>query len=307
MIPQRQNHCNEGKQVAHIGDARRLSHELFSEYACQHNAMKLFLTFFLMLLLLMAARTAQAGVPELRRQEKQAARVAAHRGASAIAPENTRAAIARAIEARADLIEFDVRATSDGELLLFHDKTLERYGSGKKNFSELSSKEALALDVGSVFDSSFSSERPPTLVAAITQCLAAKSIPLIERKTGSAKAYSMVLRELDVIDKVVVQSFDWKFLSELRALEPAILLGALGSKEVNEKVLIDIAKCAPNMVGWKDSDITTSAIEAFHKAGYAVAIWTVNDQRRMKALAQADVDIIITDQPAEAKTALNEK
>ena len=61
------------------------------------------------------------------------------------------------------------------------------------------------------------------------------------------------------------------------------------------------------MVGWKDSDITPPAIDAFHKAGYAVAIWTVNDKRRMKALAKSEVDIIITDKPAEAKAALNEE
>ncbi len=58
------------------------------------------------------------------------------------------------------------------------------------------------------------------------------------------------------------------------------------------------------MVGWKNDDITTPAIEAFHNAGYAVAIWTVNDERRMKALAASGIDIIITDKPAEAKAAL---
>jgi glycerophosphoryl diester phosphodiesterase len=258
-------------------------------------------------LLLTPALTVSAGVAELRLEDQEPARVAAHRGASAIAPENTTASIARAVEAKADLIEFDVRATADGKLLLFHDKTLERYGGGKKHFAELSSEEALALDVGSFFDAAFSSERPPTLADAVTQCLEGNSIPLIEHKTGSAAAYSAVLRELKAVDKVVVQSFNWKFLTELRALEPDLKLGALGDDVVDEKVLTDIAKFTPDMVGWKDSDITTPAIEAFHSAGYAVAIWTVNDERRMKALAQSGVDIIITDKPAQAKAALNEK
>ncbi len=79
-------------------------------------------------LLLTFALTASAGVAELRLKDQEPALVAAHRGASAIAPENTTASIARAVEAKADLIEFDVRATTDGKLLLFHDKSLERYG-----------------------------------------------------------------------------------------------------------------------------------------------------------------------------------
>ena len=191
-----------------------------------------------------------AGVPELKLKERldgsrDPVRIAAHRGASASAPENTTAAIARAIDAKADLVEFDVRATRDGELLLFHDKTLERYGGGKKPFADLSSEEALQLDVGSFFDAGFAAERPPTLAQAIQQCLKGNSIPLIEHKTGSAAAYSAVLRDLDVVDKVIVQSFDWEFLADLRALEPDLRLGALGKEEVGEKTLAKIAEFAP--------------------------------------------------------------
>jgi len=254
--------------------------------------------------------TACAGVPELQLKERldgsrEPARVAAHRGASDSAPENTTAAIAGAIDAKADLIEFDVRVTSDRKLLLFHDKNLERYGGGKKLFAELSSEDALKLDVGSFFDVAFASERTPTFAAAVQQCLDGGSIPLIEHKTGPAELYSSELRELDAIDKVVVQSFDWKFLSDLRKLEPELKLGALGKDNVSQQTLAEIAAFSPAMVGWKDSDITTPAIEKFHAAGYAVAIWTVNDERRIKSLAQSGVDIIITDKPAQAKAVLN--
>lgn len=260
----------------------------------------------------MFSLTCCAGVPELQLKDRldgsrEPVRIAAHRGASAIAPENTSAAVAAAIDARADLIEFDVRVTTDGELLLFHDKTLERYGGGKKIFAELSSAEALLIDVGSFFGASFASERPPVFAATVQQCLDGGCIPLIEHKTGAAAAYSKVLHDLDALDEVVVQSFDWKFLAELRALEPGIKLGALGEGAVDAAVLEKIAVFSPAMVGWKNDDITTPAIEAFHQAGYAVAIWTVNDERRMKALAASGIDIIITDKPAEAKAALSQQ
>ena len=99
----------------------------------------------------------------------------------------------------------------------------------------------------------------------------------------------------------------WKFLAALRAIEPEIKLGALGSKEVDAEKLAEIASIQPVMVGWKDSDITPPAIAAFHQAEYAVAIWTVNDPRRMQALAKSGVDIIITDQPAKARQTMNKE
>lgn len=232
-------------------------------------------------------------------------RIAAHRGASAIAPENTTASIAAAIDADSDFIEFDVRATADGDLLLFHDSDLKRYGGGKKAFAELSTADALKLDVGSVFSGKFAEESPPTLAAAIQQCLDGRAIPLIEHKAGSAAAYSATLRELDAVDKVIVQSFNWKFLTELHALEPDLKLGALGKKEVTGKTITEINAFAPAMVGWKDADITSAAIDRFHEAGFAVAIWTVNDLRRAKALAASGIDIVITDKPGEIRTALS--
>lgn len=71
-----------------------------------------------------------AGIPELQLKDRpdgsrEPVRVAAHRGASTSAPENTHASITGAIDAKADLIEFDVRVTTDRKLLVFHDNDLE--------------------------------------------------------------------------------------------------------------------------------------------------------------------------------------
>jgi glycerophosphoryl diester phosphodiesterase len=273
--------------------------------------MKPFLTlaaFFLTSLTVSAC----AGVPELQLQDRldgsrEPVRIAAHRGASAIAPENTRAAIDAAIDAEAELIEFDVRVTADGHLLLFHDDTLERFGGGKKKFADLDAATARRIDVGSFFDASFSDERPPTLAEAVEQCLEGGAIPLIEHKTGEPAAYLAVLKELDAVDKVIVQSFNWDFLAGLRALDADIKLGALGKDKVSDGKLATITAFSPAMVGWKDADITSPAIERFHQADLAVAVWTVNNERRMKALAAAGIDILITDKPEEAKTVLHEE
>ena len=67
--------------------------------------------------------------------------IVAHRGASQDYPENTVVAIESAIEAQSNLIEFDVRAVKDGQLYLFHDRDLKRFGLGKKLVAELSTDE----------------------------------------------------------------------------------------------------------------------------------------------------------------------
>jgi glycerophosphoryl diester phosphodiesterase len=77
--------------------------------------------------------------------------IIAHRGASAVAPENTIAAFRRAIEVGADGVEFDVRLARDGVPVVIHDSTLERTAGLKRGVSDLTSEELSQIDVGSWF------------------------------------------------------------------------------------------------------------------------------------------------------------
>src|SRR6186713_716788 len=79
--------------------------------------------------------------------------IIAHRGASALAPENTLAAFERAIEDRADGIEFDVRMAKDSVPIVFHDSTLQRMAQKKIRMSALTSTELQTLDIGAWFNS----------------------------------------------------------------------------------------------------------------------------------------------------------
>ena len=74
-----------------------------------------------------------------------------HRGASALAPENTLAAFRQAVADGADGIEFDVRLARDGVAVVIHDATLERTGALKLKVSNLTAAELQASDVGSWF------------------------------------------------------------------------------------------------------------------------------------------------------------
>src|SRR5271169_5978050 len=89
--------------------------------------------------------------------------VIAHRGFSEEAPENSLAAFQKAIEANADMIELDVRLSSDGEFIVFHDKKLNRTSEGRGMLKSFSAQELKELDNGSWFSRKFSRERIPLL------------------------------------------------------------------------------------------------------------------------------------------------
>ena len=87
-----------------------------------------------------------------------------HRGASAVAPENTMAAFREAIAVGAHGIEFDVRLTRDGIPVVIHDSTLGRTGGMNQRVSDLSWDELRKIDVGSWFKGgSFAGETVPSL------------------------------------------------------------------------------------------------------------------------------------------------
>ncbi|MBP8976492.1 MAG: glycerophosphodiester phosphodiesterase, partial [Bacteroidetes bacterium] len=86
--------------------------------------------------------------------------VIAHRGISAKAPENTLAAFRMAARAEGiDMIELDVRLTKDNEVIVLHDRTLQRTTTGNGAARKYTLKEIQEYDAGSWFHPSFSSER----------------------------------------------------------------------------------------------------------------------------------------------------
>src|SRR5512145_1023455 len=87
----------------------------------------------------------------------------AHRGASAHAPENTLAAFELAIAQQADAVELDVKLTADGQVIVFHDSTVDRTTNGHGKVQDMTLAELKALDAGSFLGSQFAGEKIPTL------------------------------------------------------------------------------------------------------------------------------------------------
>ena len=91
----------------------------------------------------------------------------AHRGGAGHRPENTLAAIGHALELGVDVIEVDVRCSSDGELVLMHDDRLERTTNGSGQAGEHTAEQLAGLDAGSHFGSGFADQGVPALEAAV--------------------------------------------------------------------------------------------------------------------------------------------
>jgi len=237
--------------------------------------------------------------------------VIAHRGDSATHPENTLPAFESALDTGADLIELDYYHSRDGIPFVFHDRNLDRTSNAnvllrRKDIptSSLSLAELKKLDAGLWKDPRFKGTRIPTLNESL-DLIQQGSITLIERKHGDAATIVALLDQKKLLSNVVVQAFDWEYLSECHQLKPDLLLGALGSKEFRTEDLQAIERSGARIVGWSYKDVTASMVEQVHGKSWKLWVYTVNDPNEALRLIRLGVDGIITDQPLRIGKALN--
>src|SRR5215204_3145175 len=147
--------------------------------------------------------------------------IIAHRGASALAPENTFAAFRKAIAGGAEGIEFDVRLTRDGETVVFHDATLARVSDRRNLVSSLTAEELQTIDVGSWFarrkahppSEDFSGETIPTLRALLDFLKDFQGLIYIELKCRESeieklsKAVCAIISASPLLPQIIVNSF----------------------------------------------------------------------------------------------------
>lgn len=231
----------------------------------------------------------------------------AHRGASGKAPENTVPAFEAAVRAGSHMVELDFRQTADGYLVCFHDSTLDRTTDSvarlkkeKVKLEACSMAQLRDLDAGTWKDERYRRTRIPTLDAAL-RAIQLGSVTMIEHKSGDAERLVKLLRKRKLVDDVLVQSFDWEWLAEVHALEPKLMLAALGgTKKVpspTDAVLAEIEKTGARMVHWNHKRLTAEDVQRLHAKGYLVCVYTVNAQQDIDRVTQWGVDAITTDFP----------
>ena len=117
-------------------------------------------------------------------------RVIGHRGAAARAPENTLAGLRGAKQLGCEAVEFDVRLTADGGLVLCHDATLDRTTTGHGRVSARSLAEVRDYDAGVRFNPAFAGERVPTLNEALLLAAELDLAANVEIKADRGRDYA---------------------------------------------------------------------------------------------------------------------
>lgn len=135
-----------------------------------------------------------------------------HRGANKVAPENTFAAAQAALALGGDIIELDVRQSSDGVLYVLHDKLIDRTTDAFGPLAEMSSLEIDNLDAGIAFDLSFAGEEVPRLEHYLN-AFKKRAGFYVEIKYADCDAVTELLRRTGTMD----QSFTFSFNPEIRA------------------------------------------------------------------------------------------
>lgn len=152
--------------------------------------------------------------------------IVCHRGANLIAPENTLPALECALAGGFDYIEVDLHITTDGEIVVIHDPTLERTTDGVGPVRDLDLDSLRKLDAGSWFDPFFAGTRIPTLDEVLALLKRYHARAYLEFKSAPPAPVLEKVCEAGLLEQVFFWSFNHDFLIELRQLSADALIMA---------------------------------------------------------------------------------
>jgi glycerophosphoryl diester phosphodiesterase len=236
--------------------------------------------------------------------------VIGHRGAAAYAPENTLASLRRAKALGCAWVEFDVRLTGDGALVLCHDPLLDRTTGGSGLVSAKSLAAIRELDAGSWFDPSFAGERIPTLEEGLSLAAEIDLGANIEIKADRGREYATAAAVAAAVRRLpgrgpalLVSSFLVSALAALRELAPEIPRGVLFRLIPRGWAELALGLgCA--MIGADHRRLRERRIAAIRGAGYKLAAFTVNDPGRARLLFDWGVTSVFSDAPDIIRSAI---
>ncbi len=225
----------------------------------------------------------------------------AHRGASGIAPENTRTAFKKALEMGVDAVELDLHGTVDGEIVVIHDATLDRTTDLQGHINETPLEAIRGADAGEWFDTEFSGELVPTLAEALA-CIGKETIAVLEIKDPLiAEAVVAKIHETESLDTTVIISFHTEVLQTIRTLEPRIATGWLiggSSKHVSPVALCQqLGELGSSLLNVNHALITAEFAYEIRRRGIALWCWTVDDIARMREMKARGVQGITSNYP----------
>jgi len=235
--------------------------------------------------------------------------VIGHRGAEALAPENTWPSFQIGTQAGADLLEIDVQLTRDGLAICFHDFTLEPKFRDSRWVRDLAWDELRGLDVGSWFGPAFAGERIPRLADVLDWARGRVGLQ-VDLKHGFEAADDdrlertvlKLIEQAGVADQVVISSWDEVALARVRAWRPDISLAV----NLRPRVPDPVSRVAPTgaqwvVVYWPQIDRQT--VMRLQEAGMVVMLTNLFTADYGEAL-RLGVDAVTAEDPGAARAAL---
>ncbi|KHT62175.1 glycerophosphodiester phosphodiesterase [Photobacterium gaetbulicola] len=230
--------------------------------------------------------------------------ITGHRGAAALAPENTIASINKAAEAGVKWVEIDTQLSADGIPVVIHDETVNRCTDGKGRIADLTLAQLKRLDAGSWFHPSYANERIPTLAEALDACLSLDLTLNIELKIHRDEqieplvdaVVALINEKGYPIDKLLFSSFQKRALELCQQLMPEVRRGFI-CEVWNDYSLSSIETCHAYSVHIDHHILTPAIARNIKSAGYILKIWTLNKAEKAQSFWDMGVDSIITDAP----------
>ncbi|HEY0429876.1 MAG TPA: glycerophosphodiester phosphodiesterase family protein [Pyrinomonadaceae bacterium] len=244
--------------------------------------------------------------------------IIAHRGASALAPENTLAAFEKALTDGAEGLEFDVQMARDGVPVVFHDFNLKRIGGCDGAVSDFSSAELRNIDAGTWFnlknphraDEKFSAERIPTFLELLGFLKDYKGLLYVELKCAGREFAPLVetvcrtICKSEFLPQIRLKSFNLKAIAHAKKSFPEIRTAALfeptfpailrGKAHLIEKAEAHRA----DELSLHFSLVTKKLMARAAAKNFPVTIWTADNPAWVNRAIRLGLQAIITNNPA---------
>ena len=211
-----------------------------------------------------------------------------HRGAKGFEPENTLISFQKAIDLKLDGIELDVHLSSDGEIMVIHDETIDRTSNGKGFVNQFTASQLKEFGI-------------PTLIEVLELVNRNCFVNIELKGIGTVKAVVELIVHY-ILEKnwsytdFLVSSFDWKMLEEVYLLHPKIRIGVLTEESV-EKALAFAKKTKAFSIHPDYRLLTKENVALMQENGFEVYPWTVNSTEDIEKIKSFHVNGIISDFP----------
>ncbi len=221
----------------------------------------------------------------------------AHRGDCKNAPENTLPAFASAVRKGAHQIEFDVKLSRDGVLVIMHDATVDRTTGGTGKVADLTFRELRSLDAGSWFSPRFKGTRIPTLRETL------EAIPRgilcnvhLGNVPGLAQRTARLIAEMGRVDQCVL-ACTREQAAQARAIASGIrICNMSGPRRVLDAYVQETIDARADFIQVLSGlDGLAEAVRRLHARGITVNYFSAQDEELIHQLVRAGVDYILTD------------